>query len=154
MKNSIKYTRVTACAIAAQSHPGFDRQKESDHFANGGFRPEPTAGPPVYGVDELGPLDYQLTLRETGFPIKLAGAYASRLHRAITAHPDADRLALVTMENGNRFAVPAENIDLSSGYSSGGAVRETLIVDVRNLRARVARMIEAAAQIVGDPDGE
>lgn len=152
MTNTLKYTRQAACHIIAQAHPGFDRQAESDLASAGGFRPPLFVGQVQYGVDELVVLDMQQSLRAERWPVRLAGGFAARLHRAITAHPEADRLALVTLGNGNRFAVPADSIDLSSGYSSGAHVREALIVDVRNLRARISRMIDAAAQIVGDHD--
>lgn len=144
-----KFTRHPACSIIAQAHPTFDRKAESDLFANGGFRPPEIAGQYMYGAPELVALDYQLTLRGEGFPVKLAGASAERLYRAIAAHPDAELIALVTLTNGNRFALPADKIDLTSGYSSGAPVREAVIVDVRNLRSRIADMIEAARQIVG-----
>lgn len=147
-----KLTRILACSTISLAHPNFDRKAESDLASNGGFRPESFAGQYLYGMPELIALDRQLTLREQGYPIKLAGEEATRLHRAITAHPDADQIALVTLMNGNRFALPADEIDLSSGFSSGLAVREALIVDLRNLRERIARLIEQSAQIVGEFD--
>lgn len=152
MTKTLKYTRQAACHIIAQAHPGFDRQAESDLASAGGFRPPLFVGQVQYGVTELVVLAMQQDRRADGWPVRLAGEFAARLHRAMTAHPEADRLALVTLENGNRFAVPADSIDLTSGYSSGAPVREALIVDVRNLRARIERMIDAAAQIVGEPN--
>jgi hypothetical protein len=68
------------------------------------------------------------------------------------AHPKADRLSLVTLENGNRFALPADKLELSTGYNSGGMVREALTVDVRNARARIARLIEADSLLVGEAE--
>lgn len=152
MTDYIKYTRAEACRIMAQGHSKIDRQAESDMASHGGFRPEPFAGQVLYGEAELIALDRQLTRREEGFSVRVAGEEAARLHRAITAHPAADRLALVTLMNGNRFALPADQVDLASGYSSGVPVREALVIDARNLRARIADMIEAAGRIVGEPD--
>jgi len=152
MTDNIKYTRKTACNILAQEHTAFDRAAESDQAAHGGFRPEPFAGQHRYGVNELAALDYQLCLRREGWPVKLAGALATRLHTAMLQHPAADRLALVTLANGNRFAMPAESVNLSTGYSSGAPVREALVIDVRNLRERIKDMIERAALIVGGSD--
>lgn len=147
-----QYTRKAGCAIIQVAHPCFDRSTESDQARNGGFRPEPVANQLLYGMPELVALDRQQTRIAEGWPMKLAGEEAQRLYRALLAHPDADRLALVTMENGNRFAVPANQIDLASGCTSGSAVREALIVDARNLRARIARLIEQAGKIVGEFD--
>jgi hypothetical protein len=154
MTKQVKYNRKEACRILRQVHDNFDRQAESDKAAAGGYRPEPIVGPPEYGDLELGVLDAFLTKQRDGYPVRLAGDYARRLHCALTAHPEADRLALVTLENGNRFAMDADQIDLTSGFSSGGPVRETLIVDARNLRARIERMIEAVGLIIRDADDE
>ena len=154
MTYQIKYTRKAACGIMAQEHTSFDRAAESDQASNGGFRPEPYAGQHRYGINELVALDYQLCLRREGVPVRLAGSLAARLHTAISQHPAADRLALVTLANGNRFAAPADSVDLATGYSSGAPVREALVIDARNLRARIADMIERAALIVGEADDE
>jgi hypothetical protein len=62
-------------------------------------------------------------------------------------HPDADQLSLVTLENGNRFALPTETVDLTGGWNSGGRVREAVIIDARNLRERIQEAIEADPQL-------
>lgn len=154
MQNHQKYNRKRAVHIVSQEHPAFDRSIESDQARNGGFRPAEFAGQHLYGLNELVAIERQQTLIAEGFTVRHAGEKASQLYRAMTAHPDADRIALVTLTNGNRFALPADNIDLTSGYSSGAPVREAVIVDVRNLRSRIADMIDAARQIVGVFDEE
>lgn len=154
MKTNIKRTRKETCKVMTQEHEGFDRQAESDMAAHGGYRPEPYAGQVLYGINELIALDWFLTLRGEGYPVRLAGDHARRLHDALTAQPEADRLALVTLDNGRRFALPADDIDLSSGHSSGMMVREALLIDVCNRHSRIARMIDAASQIVGALDDE
>lgn len=147
-----KCDRKYACNIVAQRHPGFDRQAESDMACKGGFRPAEYAGQHRYGVNELVALDYQMLKRAEGWPVKLAGEAATRLYNAMVQYPEADRLALVTLDNAKRFAMPAEAIDLSTGYSSGAAVREALVIDARNLRHRIAGMIESAGLAPGDGD--
>lgn len=149
-----KCDRKNACNIIARRHPGFDRQAESDMACKGGFRPAEYAGQHRYGINELVALDYQMVKRAEGYPIKLAGEAATWLYNAMVQHPEADRLALVSLDNGNRFAIPAAAIDLSTGYSSGAAVREALVIDARNLRARIGDMIERAALVVGEADDE
>ena len=152
MNIDTKYTRKAACVIIQGAHPTFDRSTESDQARHGGFRPEPFANQFLYGVPELGALDRQQARISEGWPMRLAGEEAQRLYSAMIEHPQAERLALVTLENGFRFAIPADQIDLASGYNSGSAVREALIVDTRNLRARIARLIEEASKIVGEFD--
>lgn len=156
MTDNTKYTRKAACRILAQGHPGFDRNTESDHASNGGFRPNEFAGQHLYGTNELVALDYQLCLRREGWPVKLAGALAQRLYEALSMHPSADRIGLVTLDNGNRFAIPDVLITdyLLNGYSSGALVREVLAIDTRNLRLRVERMAQSAGLIVGEADEE
>lgn len=152
MKTDTKYTRKAGCVIVQGAHPTFDRSTESDQARHGGFRPEPVANQFLYGVPELVALDRQQTRIAEGWPMKLAGEEAHRLYSAMIEHPQAERLALVTLENGFRFALPADQIDLASGYSSGAPVREALTVDARNLRARIVRLIEEARSIVGEFD--
>lgn len=151
MTHETTYTRKFACSSIGLDFPQFDRAAECAQARNGGFRPEPFAKQLLYGVAELAALyRQQVRIANDGWTMKLAGEEAQRLHRAMTAHPEADRIALVTLENSNRFAANADQLDLASGYSSGAAVRETLVIDVRNLRARIASIIEAAVRIVGE----
>lgn len=147
-----QFYRKAACDIVKQAHPSFDRQAENDQASAGGFRPEPFAGQLRYGDPELIALDHQQSLKAEGYSVRLAGDRATRLHRGIVANPEAERLALVTLDNGNRFAVNSDEFDLTTGYCSGSMIRESIIIDIRNLRARIARMIEDAAAVVGEPD--
>lgn len=133
---------------------GRDRKQQADDIATGHCAHVPDNGGNLrlWSKDDMAAELYFMDLREERYTVRIAGALASRLRRAMASHPKADRLALVTLDNGNRFAVPVESFDLASGYSSGSPIRDALIVDVRNLRARLARMIEAAAQVVGELD--
>ncbi|BDI61808.1 hypothetical protein [Qipengyuania nanhaisediminis] len=152
MSNPINYTRPEACRIVAQGHPTFDRSTEGDQSRLGGYRPEPFAGQLLYDARDLIALDYQQSLIAEGHKVKTAGALASRLRCAMRDYPEASLLALVTMENGNRVSLPFENVDLFEGYNSGAMTRETLVIDVRNLRVRADRLIAEAAKIVGEAD--
>lgn len=152
MSHNKKFTRKFATYIVGQEHPGFDRSTEGDQARHGGFRPAEFAGQVYYRVDELVALDRQQTLIAEGCTVRHAGEQASRLYSAMAAHPDADRLALVTLANGNRFALPADQFDGSTGFSSGVPIREVLVIDVRNLRERIVGMIDAAGMIVGADD--
>jgi hypothetical protein len=147
-----QFYRKAACNIIRQTYPKFDRQAESDQASAGGFRPEPIAGQLLYSEPELVALDDQQRLKAEGYSVRLAGDRATRLYRGIVANPEAERLLLVTLDNGNRFAANADEFDLASGFSSGSMIREAIVIDVRNLRVRIARMIEDAAAVVGEPD--
>lgn len=143
-------TTKTMCLIM-----GRDRKQQADDIATGHLAYVPDGGSNLrlWSVDgEMAVELFFTDLRKEKYTVRIAGMLASRLHRAMTAYPDADRIALVTLENGNRFGLPADQVDLTSGFSSGVPVRETLIVEVRNLRARITRMIEAASLIIGDAD--
>ena len=146
------YSNKTVCRIMATAHPGFDRRVQSDNYATGACKYQEGRPNGFWAPDRMVGEDYFLTLRDDGWPVKLAGALATRLWAAIEAHPEADRIALVTLENGNRFALPADKLDLSNGYNSGGMVREALTVDVRNGRARIARLIETDSLLVGEAE--
>ena len=99
--------------------------------------------------DDLAAELFFMDQRGEGHSVKMAGTIATRLRRAMRDQPEANQLALVTLENGNRFALPASTLDLSTGWNSGAAIREALIVDTRNLRARIQRLIEADHKING-----
>lgn len=77
------------------------------------------------------------------YPVKLAGSIMSRVREELRAHPDEPQFTVVQLANGNVFARPTSKLDLSSGYTSGSYVLAATIVDVRNLRERVQRVIEA-----------
>lgn len=148
----MKITTKTLCSMM-----GRDRKRQADDIATKHctYVPEGNGNLRLWSVEADAPAELYFTcLRDDNYTVRVAGALASRLHRAMTAHPDADRIALVTLENGNRFGLPADQVNLASGFSSGVPVRETLIVDVRNLRSRIERMIEAAGLIIGESDDE
>lgn len=145
----LEYTTKKVCEILDR-----DRKTQADDIATGhcGHVPEPIGNLRFWSMDDIAAERWFMDLRAEGYPIRLAGTFATRLGEAIRLHPDVDQLTLVTLNNGNRFALPTDKLDLTSGFTSGCAVREAVMVDVRNLRARVLRMIEADALRIGDRD--
>lgn len=145
----LEYTTKKVCQILDR-----DRKTQADDIATGhcGHVPEPIGNLRFWTLDDMAAERWFMDLRAEGYSVRIAGTFAARLREAIRLHPAADQLTLATLENGNRFALPADRLDLTSGFSSGGAVREATMVDVRNLRARVLRLIEADARRIGDRD--
>jgi hypothetical protein len=94
-------------------------------------------------IDDVAALIRYVELRSAGYPVKLAGKLATTLRAAMREHPEADQLVTVTLENGFQFTLPADTVDLTSGYNSGGYVASATIVDCRNIRARIQRAIDA-----------
>lgn len=123
------FTENATCRAMALYHPGYDRLKAKDHRDCGGFIPARRGHFRLYDREDLVALDYQLMLLGEGAKVKNAGPLAQRLRAAMEAHPEADRLTLVTMMNGNRFAAPADALDLVNGYNSGGPMREALTIN-------------------------
>jgi hypothetical protein len=140
----MSYTTRVACRLL-----GRDRKQQADDIATGycGHVPEAVAGLRYWDRDDLAAERFFIDLRGDGHPVKLAGFIATRLRCAMRVHPDADQLSLVTLENGNRFALPTETVDLTGGWNSGGRVREAVIIDARNLRERIQEAIEADPQL-------
>lgn len=91
-----------------------------------------------------------LDARREGLTREVAGKRASLLWNGMQAHPDADQLSIVRLENGATSILPTATLDLSTGFVAGGNVATALMIDVRGLRERVARAIDAAALLVGD----
>ena len=147
----MQFTTKKTCEIL-----GRDRKTQADDIATGhcGHIPDGNGNLRLWSRDDMACELYFMDLRAEHYTVRIAGGLTGRLRRGIEAAPEADRIALVTLTNGNRFALPADKIDLTSGYSSGAPVREAVIVDVRNLRSRIADMIDAARQIVGVFDEE
>lgn len=96
----------------------------------------------VLDHDDVVALILYADLRRMDHPVKIAGVLASRIRAAMRDHPDAHQLVCVTLENGSAFTLPAEMLDLSSGYNSGQFLLTATLVDVRNLRQRVQRAVE------------
>jgi hypothetical protein len=144
------YSNRDVVRILSSMHPAFDRRVQSDNYSTGSCKYQEGRANGYWQPDRILVEDYFLTLRDEGWPVKLAGSLATRLWTALQDYPRADRLALVTMENSNRFAVLADKLDLASGYNSGGLLREALIIDVRNRRERIARLIETDASLVDE----
>jgi hypothetical protein len=131
-----------------------DRKQQDGDIATGhcGHVPASVNGMRHWRPDDLAAELYFMDLRREGYSVKIAGLVATRLRTAMREHPDADQLTLVTMMNGNRFAVPTAKLDMESGWTSGGPVREALTIDVRNLRARIGALIEAYEPVIGGED--
>ncbi len=100
-------------------------------------------------LDDAAALCGYADLIRVGYPVKLAGIAMSRVRAAMRDWPSADQIVTVTLENGKTFALPADKVDVASGYTSGGYIFAANLVDVRNLRERVTRAIAAH-----EPEGE
>lgn len=132
---------------------GRDRKVQNDDKATGHLGFEPTADEAFrWDHARLAALVSYMDQRSSGLTVKLAGQAATRLHQGMCAYPDADQLTVVTLENGSKSILPADKVDLSTGYLGGGYLAHALVIDVRNLRARVQRAIEADAAVIGDRD--
>lgn len=94
-------------------------------------------------IDDTAAICGYVDLIGAGYPVKLAGTIMSRVRVGMRAFPQAEQLMTVTLENGFNFTLPADTLDIRSGFSSGGYVSTAHLVDVRNLRERVRRALEA-----------
>lgn len=102
--------------------------------------------------DDAAALIFYAGMRRVGHPVKVAGLTASRIREAMRVHPEADQLTIVTLENGSICTLPSSDLDLSTGYNSGGFIVTALLVDVRNLRAKVQRAIDSYEPVIGAED--
>lgn len=139
---------------AADQVLGRDRKQQEGDKATGhcGHLPKAVAGMCHWGPDDLAAELYFMDLRKDDHSVKLAGSIATRLRAAVRDNPHAEQITLVTMQNGNRFAVPTPDLDIANGWTSGGFIRDALTIDVRRLRARVQQLIEAYEPVIGGDD--
>jgi hypothetical protein len=82
-------------------------------------------------------------LRRAGYPVKLAGSIMARIRAAMLDDPDEPQHTVVLLGNGSTFNLPSSQLDLTTGINSGSYVVAATLVDVRNLRERVQRAIDA-----------
>lgn len=108
--------------------------------------------PLVASRDDVAATILYAVVRTAGQPVKLAGLMAARVREAMEAHPEADQLTIVTLENRFTFILPTDALDLRNGDTSGGKVVTATIVNVRNLRDRVQRAIDAYEPVIGAED--
>ena len=143
------FTTKAACQVL-----GRDRKQQADDIASGhcGHVPPACASLRYWEPDDLAAELFFIEQRGDGHSVRMSGTIATRLRTAMRQQPEVDQLTLVTLENGNRFALPADTVDLASGWTSGAPIREALTIDVRNLRARVQRRIDAHRELIGAVD--
>lgn len=149
MTAKINATNKKACQII-----GWERKTQAGDLATGfcRFTPDTQDGFRLWDLDDMAAgLDF-IDGRKAGQTVKLAGIAASRLRRGMLDHPTADQLTVLTLENGYTSIHPTASLDLSTGYVGGGYVATATMIDVRNLRARIQRAIDADAAIIGDHD--
>jgi hypothetical protein len=149
MNIALKFTNKNACRKI-----GWDRKTQADDIATGHcqFVAEVQDGFRYWDADDLTAGQFYIDGRKAGLTVKLSGIAASRLRRGMRNHPTADQLTVVTLENGSTSILPTATLDLSSGFVSGGYVATATMIDVRNLRARIQRAIDADAAIIGGDD--
>lgn len=145
----MKFTNKKACQLL-----GWDRKSQGDELATGHchFAPSAGTGMRFWEVDDLVAGQFYMDQRAAGLTVKLAGQAASRLRLGIADYPDADQLTIVALENGSMSVLPTDQIDLSTGYMSGGYIATALMIPINNIRMRVQRSIDADAEIVGGDD--
>lgn len=127
-----------------------DRRHFSDDKATGALGFCPKNG--LWSGGNAVPLRFYLDQRAAGLTVKTAGRLATKVWEGMQMHPDATQLVIVTLENGSTSVHPAEAVDLRSGYIGGVHLASALVVDVRNLRARIDRAVAADGQIIGERD--
>lgn len=145
----MKFTNKKACELL-----GWDRKVQADDKATGhcGFIPKSEAGFCIWDVTALVAGQHYSDCRAAGHTVKQAGQTATRLLAGMRDNPEADQLTILTLENGNKSILPTSEIDLSTGFISGGYLATALMIDVRNLKVRVQRAIDADASLIGDRD--
>lgn len=145
------FTEKRKRRILRQIHPDYDTKTQLDAYAVGTcdyadlFQDGKRVADEVVLIAE----DAFLSLRADGFPVRLAGRFASRLAAGIRQHPDAAQIVMVVTENGNVSTLPGQSLDFSGGFISGDLLRSAIVFDVRNARARIERAIAADAELVG-----
>jgi hypothetical protein len=151
----MKFTTKTVSKMTQRDRVEMrDDRARTDKFGRPfcGYYPEVENGYFFWSPDDIAAELFFIDHRKGGYSVKIAGTLATRLRAGMREHPEADQLTLITMENGATSALPSDSVDLSTGFISGSFLHTALVVDVRRLRQRVQRLIEANSQLVGEHD--
>jgi hypothetical protein len=148
----MRFTYAKLCEIA-----GYDEKKLTDDrtilrrdTSVDFIKAQGALGVPLIASrDDVAATILYAAVRDAGQPVKVAGLTAARVRDGMEAHPEADQLTTVTLENGLTFTQPTADLDLRSGFTSGANVITATMVDVRNLRDRVRRAVEAFEPVIG-----
>jgi hypothetical protein len=140
--------------IGPNTGRGFpDRKRHNDDKATGLLKFPPTETERfLWSRDRIVAVRAFYDFRLDGLTVRAAARIANKIWEGIQMHPVADQMVIVTLENGSTSVHPVEAVDLRSGFIGGVHMASALIVDVRNLRARIDRAVQADAQIVGEID--
>lgn len=134
-------------------YTGWDFKKSSDDIANGAdFILTGQNGRFICDGDDCAAAFAYTDARRAGQTVRAAGAMAKRLREAMQIFPTADQLTVVTLLNGSTFTQPTADLDLSTGYASGGFILTATMFDVRNFRDRVRQAVEADVPVIGGDD--
>ena len=134
-------------------YAGVDYKKTIDDRANGAdFILTGANGRAICDTDDCVATMAYARMREQGHKVRVAGTMAKRLREAMRDYPDAEQLTTVTLLNGLTFTQPASDLDLSTGYISGGFMLSATVFDVRNFRDLVRQAIEAEVTVIGGED--
>lgn len=151
----MRFTYTKLCEIA-----GYDEKKLTDDrtilrrdTGMDFIKAQGALGVPLIADrDDVAAAILYAVVRNAGQPVKAAGVMAARIREGMAAHPDADQLTIVLIETGATFTLPTADLDLRSGYTSGGFVVTATTVEVGNLRERVQRAVEAYEPVIGADD--
>ena len=132
---------------------GWDFKRSADDRANGAdFILTGKNGRLLCDGDDCAAAFIYVDARKAGQTVRVAGAMAKRLREAMRDFPDADQLTTVSLLNGSTFNQPSADLDLTTGYVSGGFILTATMFDVRNLRDRVRQAVEAEPAVIGGDD--
>jgi len=145
----VKFTNKKACELLK-----WDRKVQADDKGSGHclFVPKSDAGFCIWDLPALVAGQFYMDCRSAGQTVKQAGQAATRLLAGMRDYPGAAQLTVLTLENGSRSILPTDTIHLSTGFISGGYLATALLIDVRNLAARVQRLVDADAALIGERD--
>ncbi|WP_298018259.1 hypothetical protein [uncultured Parasphingopyxis sp.] len=85
-------------------------------------------------------------LMHFGMKSPLALRIAERFMIAVREYPDAPQLTMTVIQSGAISIQPTDGLNFDSGFINGGLVSFTMMIDVRNLAARVDTALEKAGQ--------
>lgn len=153
MQESIKPKRFrikAACRIAGIEHQRFNEAVASGHYP---CAPKVDRGSTrVFDLEDLVALYFYGSLLEQGWPPRLAGQYACRIHDCLISYPQTTGVMVIRLANGSFQTLAESELNGTPKGDVGGGVMQRFSFDIETARKYIDREIDEEISIVGEDD--
>lgn len=141
-----------ACNATGVNQADFISRRTSEEVTIGPAKP-PRGKASRSTLGDLITMKIYQELLELGCKPRDANHLASRFQDAMDQYPNEERLTLFKLENGATRILPSKELDLSTGFNSGGYIVSGIEFSILNIREIIEKKL-AAHPVLFNGDGE